>query len=613
MNLFTKTLIAAAALLCSVTAFAAEGLDILRTAPYNTLVRITGAERYVILPIEEKIPDARVDVLVDGRVVRTLYARLARHNVDYTVPLDLAPYTSQGSVVLNVVEAADADNADNTAFDSRSRKPHICWQEIRMADSFDTANVEKFRPAYHHTPLYGWMNDPNGMFYKDGLWHLYFQYNPYGSKWQNMTWGHSTSRDLVHWQQQPNAIEPDGLGSIFSGSAVVDTDNTAGFGRGEVVAIYTSAGASQVQSLAHSSDNGVTFSTYGDNPIITTCGEARDPNMFWNEQTGRWNLVLAHALDREILIYSSDNLTDWRFESAFGRGYGCQKGVWECPDLFQLPVRGTNEKKWVLIVNINPGGPFGGSATQYFVGDFDGREFVCDDYADEAKWLDYGKDHYAAVTWSNAPDNRRTAIAWMSNWEYADVVPTMQFRSANTLPRELDLFRGADGRLYVGVTPSPEVETLRGDMKTYSSVALGAQSVSYELPADGLCEMDFDFNFVKTGTVNIVLSNDEGESVLMLYDLRENRRQFTMHRQSSGDTSFSTHFPATTVAPLHNPSRRHSLRLFVDRCSIEAFDGEGRFAMTNLVFPTKPYTHLSIYTTGGNARLDRLEIHSLNK
>ena len=614
MNRFSKTLLAAAAILWSIAAFAADGLDIRRTAPYNTLVRITGNERYVILPIEEKVPDARVDVLVDGRVAQTFYARLARHNVDYAVPFDLRPYTSQGSVVLNVVEVADSDNADNTAYDSRKRKPHVCWQEIRMADSFDTANVEKYRPVFHHTPLYGWMNDPNGMFYKDGLWHLYFQYNPYGSKWQNMTWGHSVSRDLVHWEQHPNAIEPDGLGSIFSGSAVVDHNNTAGFGKDEVVAIYTSAGASQVQSLVHSRDNGETFTVYGGNPIITTRGEARDPNMFWNEETGRWNLVLAHALDHEILFYSSEDLKNWRFESAFGRGYGCQKGVWECPDLFQLTVRETGEKKWVLIVNINPGGPFGGSATQYFVGDFDGHEFVCDDYADEAKWLDFGKDHYAAVTWSNAPDNRRTSIAWMSNWEYADVVPTMQFRSANTLPRDLvDLFRAPDQRLYISVKPSPEVESLRGEKQSFSQIQLTSKAVNYELPADGLCEIDFDLNFIKTRTVNILLSNDEGESVLMLYDLRENRRQFTMHRQNSGDTSFSTNFPATTVAPLHNWNRKNSLRLFIDRSSIEAFDGDGHFAMTNLVFPTKPYTHLSIHTTGGDARIDNLDIYPLNK
>ena len=614
MNLISKTLIVAAAVVSSsLAAFAAEGLDIHRTAPNNTIIHVTGAQRYVLLPIEEEIPDARIDVLVDGRIAQTFYARLARHNVDYTVPFDLTPYTSQGKVVLNIVEVPDSAENQQPAQDNLRKKPHVCWKEIKLADSFDTANTEKYRPVYHHTPLYGWMNDPNGMFYKDGLWHLYFQYNPYGSKWQNMTWGHSVSRDLIHWEQQPNAIEPNGLGSVFSGSAVVDTRNTAGFGKDEVVAIYTSAGVSQVQSLAHSSDNGQTFSIYDGNPIITTRREARDPNMFWNEQTGKWNLVLASALDHEMLFFSSDDLKTWKFESSFGRGYGCQRGVWECPDLFQLTVRGTDIKKWVLICNINPGGPFGGSATQYFVGEFDGHEFVCDDYADEAKWLDYGKDHYAAVTWSNAPEGRRTAIAWMSNWQYADVVPTMQFRSANTLPRDLDLFRAPDHRLYLGVKPSPEVELLRGEKQSFSQVQLSSNAVTYELPEDGICEIDLDVNFIKTHTVNIVLSNDLGESVTMLYDLREGRRQFTMHRQNSGDTSFSNHFPATTVAPLRNWNRKNSLRLFIDRCSIEAFDGDGHFAMTNLVFPSAPYTRLTLYTTGGNARADKLDIYSLNK
>ena len=613
MNLISKSLIIAAATLSSFAALAAQGLDIRHTAPNNTLVRVTGNVHYILLPIEEEIPDARIDVLVDGEIARTFYARMARHNVDYTVPFDVTPYTSRGQVVLNIVEVPDNTVHQESGRDTHHIKPHICWREIATADSFDTSNVEKFRPAFHHTPLYGWMNDPNGMFYKDGLWHLYFQYNPYGSKWQNMTWGHSVSSDLLHWEQLPNAIEPNGLGSVFSGSAVVDRNNTAGFGNDEVIAIYTSAGVSQVQSLAHSSDNGETFTIYNGNPIITTRGEARDPNMFWNEEIGKWNLILAHALDREMLIYSSDDLKNWKFESAFGRGYGCQKGVWECPDLFQLPVRGTDEKKWVLICNINPGGPFGGSATQYFVGDFDGHEFVCDDYADEAKWLDYGKDHYAAVTWSDAPDGRRTAIAWMSNWEYADAVPTMQFRSANTLPRDLDLFRAPDGRLYVGVKPSPEVESLRGEKQSYTTATISSKAVNYELPADGICEIDLNVNFIKTRTVNIILSNDEGESVTMLYDLRENRRQFTMHRQKSGDTSFSDHFPATTTAPMRNWNRKNSLRLFIDRSSIEAFDGDGHFAMTNLVFPTKPYTHLSIHTTGGDARIDNLDIYPLNK
>lgn len=608
MNLFSKLLVAAIAVFVPFASFASEGLDIRHTSPNNTMVRVYGTARYLILPVEEAIPDAKIEVLVNGQAVRTIYVRLAQQRVDYTVPFDLAPYTSQGEVVFNVMEAADGFHAD-----PKKDNPHICWREIALSDKFCTDNVERFRPAFHHTPLYGWMNDPNGMFYKDGLWHLYFQHNPYGSKWQNLSWGHSVSRDLVHWEQHPTAIEPDGLGLIFSGSAVVDENNTAGFGKDEIVAIYTSAAASQVQSLAHSSDDGETFDVYSGNPIITTRGEARDPNMFWHEETGRWILVLAHALDHEMLFYSSSDLKNWTFESAFGRGYGCQKGVWECPDLFQLPVRNSNEKKWVLLCNINPGGPFGGSATQYFIGEFDGHKFICDDYADETKWLDYGKDYYAAVTWSNAPDRRRTVLAWMSNWEYAADVPTMQFRSANTLPRELDLFRAPDGHLYAGVKPSPEVETLRGEKRSSGAVALSPKAATFELPEDGICEINIDLNLMKSQTLNIELSNDRGEGVTMLYDLHGTRRQFVMHRQHSGDTSFSDKFPATTIAPIHNRTGKTSLRLFVDRCSIEAFDGDGRFAMTNLVFPSAPYTRLAISAVNGSAHLDKLEIYSLNK
>lgn len=611
MKILSKILFTAIVATAPLAAQAAEGLEILRTSPNNTLVRITEPKRYLILPIEEEVPDARIDVLVNGDIAQTFYARLACSAVDFTVPFDLTPYTARGEVVLNVVEVLTGSDPVSLR-EHASRKEHVCWKEITLADTFDTSNREKFRPAYHHTPQYGWMNDPNGMFWKDGLWHLYFQYNPYGSKWQNMTWGHSVSRDLVHWEQLPNAIEPNGLGSVFSGSSVVDKDNTAGFGKDAVIAIYTSAGTSQVQSLAYSTDDGRTFSIYEGNPIITTRREARDPNMFWNKDTGKWNLVLASALDHEVLFYSSEDLVHWTFESSFGRGYGCQDGVWECPDLFQLPVRDSNEKKWVLICNINPGGPFGGSATQYFVGEFDGHAFVCDNYPDEARWMDYGKDHYAAVTWSDVPDGRRTAIAWMSNWEYADIVPTSQFRSANSLPRDLDLFRAPNGRLYLGVKPVPETGSLRGEKQAYGPASLSSAAVTYDLPADGLCEIEFNVNFQKARTVNLVLSNDAGESVTMLYDLRDGRRQFTMHRQNSGDTSFSDKFPVMTTAPMRNWTKRNTLRLFIDRCSIEAFDGEGRFAMTNLVFPTRPYTRLAIYATGGNARSEGVTVWHLN-
>ena len=609
MNPFSRAAITAAMLAATLTVSAVnDGLEVLPLGATNTMVRITDPSKFLILPIEESMPDSKIDVLVNGNIAATFYARLANNSVDYTVPFDLTPYTSKGSVLLNIMTETDRAS-------SREAGDFICWDEMKLADNFDTTNTEKYRPAYHHTPLYGWMNDPNGMFYKDGLWHLYFQYNPYGSKWQNMTWGHSTSPDLVHWTQQPNAIEPNGLGSVFSGSSVVDHNNTAGFGKDAVIAIYTSAGASQVQSLAHSSDNGETFTIYPGNPIITTNREARDPNIFWNEETGKWNLVLAGALDHEILFFSSDDLKEWNLESRFGQGFGGQDGVWECPDLMKLTVRDAKKnqpkEKWVLIVNINPGGPFGGSATQYFVGDFDGHKFTCDTPADVTRWMDFGKDHYATVSWSNAPEGRHTVIAWMSNWEYANEVPTKQYRSANSLPRDLDLFHGPDGGLYVGVTPAKETESLRGEKKSYESTTVGENEMTFKLPKenDGVCEIDLGYNLKGADKLEITLSNEKGEKVDMIFNV--NDRTFSMNRNESGLVDFSRHFPATTVAPMLAEKNDGTLRLFIDRCSIEAFDGEGRFAMTNLVFPTTPYTTMTVKAEGGKAKVTGLDIYSI--
>ena len=409
-----------------------SGIKVEHLGTNNTLVRVEGDSRYLMIPVQEAYDDATVNVVVDGKLERTVYVRLAKSKVDYAVPFDLSPYKGK-NVVLNIVTTQSRSTVREASEDA-------CWSNFALADSISTANVEKYRPAYHHTPLYGWMNDPNGMFYKDGEWHLYYQWNPYGSKWQNMTWGHSSSSDLINWTSHPAAIEPNGLGSVFSGSSTIDTENSAGFGKDAVVAMYTSAGASQVQSLAWSTDNGETFNIYGGNPVLTLDSEARDPNMFWNPDTKLWTLVLAHALDHEMLIFTSPDMKEWTLQSSFGKGEGAQGGVWECPDLFELPVDGGQNKKWVLICNINPGGPFGGSSIQYFTGDFDGKNFKADTDASgkvPTKWLDYGKDNYALVSWSDAPQGRRTVIGWMSNWQYAAEVPSKQFRSANTLAPSL--------------------------------------------------------------------------------------------------------------------------------------------------------------------------------
>ena len=589
-------------------AIAGNGVEVEHLGTNNTLVRVTSDGKYLILPVQESNDEAAVNVLVDGRLDKTLSVRLAKSKVDYTVPLNIEKYKGK-KLLLNVVTSQNRSSV-------REAKEDACWSNFVVSDTFDVSNREKFRPAYHHTPIYGWMNDPNGMFYKDGVWHLCYQWNPYGSKWQNLSWGHSTSPDLIHWTRMEDAvIEPDGLGMIFSGSSAIDKENSAGFGKDAIVAMYTSAAASQIQSLAWSDDDGMTFNKYPGNPVLTLDSEARDPNMFWNPDTKEWTLVLAHALDHEMLIFTSPDMKEWTLQSRFGRGLGAQDGVWECPDLFELPVEGTDEKKWVLLCNLNPGGPFGGSATQYFVGDFDGKTFVSDTDASgnvPTKWLDFGKDHYATVSFSDAPDNRRTVIGWMSNWQYAPEVPTMQFRSANTLPREIGLFRGADGEIYASSTPSPELEALRDRLTLdVKSKKIGQKPVSFRLPSenDGVCEILADVNPGNAGKVNLELSNSKGEKVEMIYDV--NARTLSFDRRESGIVDFSQDFPAVTVSPTFGDGKKISLRIFIDRSSIEVFGDNGRFVMTNLVFPNEPYSALSVKSENGTAKLSGLRIYSI--
>lgn len=595
------------ALFTALPASASEGVEVNHLGVNNTLVRVTGDGRYLLLPVQESNDDARVVVLVDGKIDRTINVRLAKSKVDYCVPFDLEPYKGH-DVILDVITTQNRSSI-------REAKEDACWTNMTMADSFDTTNREKYRPVYHHTPLYGWMNDPNGMFYKDGVWHLYYQWNPYGSKWQNMTWGHSSSKDLVTWEHHPAAIEANGLGAVFSGSSVVDTENTAGFGNDAVVSLYTSADVSQVQSLAHSNDNGETFEIYPGNPIITLESEARDPNMFWDATNRRWVLSLAHALDHEMLFFTSPDLKEWTLQGSFGKGIGAQDGVWECPDLFRLKVDGTNEEKWVLVCNINPGGPFGGSATQYFVGDFDGKTFKADTDADgniPTKWMDYGKDHYATVSWSDAPDNRRTLIGWMSNWQYAAEVPTMQFRSANTLPREAGLFKGADGQLYLSSAPAPELLKLRGkETVNVKNKSVGKKACEYALPASnsGVCEILLDLDCRKAEAIDVKIANNAGEYVTLKYDSSEHTLSFD--RRNSGTVDFSQDFPAVTVAPTFDNGKKVSLRIFIDKSSMEVFGNNGKFVMTNLVFPTDPYSSISVNAVKGSAKIESLKVYSI--
>ena len=553
-----KNMLSALALMLGMLPAQAQQVEFL--GDNQSLVRINTNNRYLLIPVQERAEMAHVRVVKNNQLAQTFNVRLAVDKIDYFVPLDLN--TVSGEAVLQV--KVPAQQHVNKAF-----KDYSCWTSMKYSDTFDSRNVEKFRPAYHHSPVYGWMNDPNGLFYKDGVWHLYYQWNPYGSQWENMTWGHSTSTDGLHWTPQPTAIEADALGAIFSGCCVVDKNNTAGFGNGAIVAYYTSAGARQTQSMAYSLDGGQTFTKYAGNPVIVSdVPDFRDPHIFWNEEAGFWNMVLASG--QEMSIYSSKDLKQWKHESNFGLTYGNHGGVWECPDLMKLPVDGTGEQKWMLICNINPGGPFGGSATQYFIGQFDGHQFVCEDQPEETKWMDYGKDHYATVTFDNAPDGRRVAIAWMSNWQYANQVPTMQFRSTNSILRDLSLYQ-YEGETYCAVRPAKEMDAARGK--------------KIARPTDR-CEIVVTLK----GDARITLSNGSKERVVLDYDA--DMASLDFDRRHSGQCSFSDAFPTVVTAPVHGNLR--TLRIFIDKSSIEVFDADGRLSMTNLVFPSSPYNRISV-------------------
>jgi len=587
--------------LFALATFALAGdVEVVDLGDGHGMVRVNPTQKYLILPVEDTAPDVSISVMVDNVQVETFTVRLALKKVDYTVPYDVSKYAGKHVVLRFAMNPLERGGARPKV------KESVFSNNLALANSYDTSNKETlWRPVYHFAPQWGWMNDPNGMVYKDGEYHLFYQYNPYGSRWGNMNWGHAISRDLVSWEHMPVAISPDGLGTIFSGSAVVDKDNTAGFGPNAIVAFYTQASARQMQSIAYSTDNGRTFKKYAGNPVLTAdVPDFRDPKVSWNEATRKW--IMALAVGQEIRFYSSPNLKEWTYESNFGEGQGNHGGVWECPDLFELPVAGTNQKKWVLIVNINPGGPFGGSATQYFVGSFDGHKFV-NESPKATKWMDYGKDHYATVTWSNAPQNRVIALAWMSNWQYANEVPTMQFRSSNSVPRDLKLFV-KDGETYMQSAPSPELLKLRGSKVMSKSFSVGKSYTIGKLMDGnkGTYEILMTVRQKKQGNLSFRLQNEQGEEIE--YRLDMGKRELTCIRDKSGETAFSKDFITPSVTQVDGGDLE--LRFFIDRCSVEAFANDGRFVMTSLVFPHTPYNKVTFSAEGGSVQVKNFTVYN---
>ena len=582
--------------IASIVNAADTSLIIRHLANEQNILSVKSATRFVLLPVQDSAPEGKVYVVVDNQAVKGMNVRMAREKVDYYVPLDLTGFEGKDLAI-------DVQNVPQSS---------LCWKEIKLSDTFDLTNRESYRPVYHHTPPYGWMNDPNGMFYKDGVYHLYYQFNPYGSTWGNMHWGHSTSTDLVSWKHEDIALAPDAWGSIFSGSCVVDHDNTAGFGAGAVIAIYTSAkptpwGDCQTQSLAYSLDNGYTFTKYAHNPVLTsTERDFRDPKVFWYAPDKQWVMLL--AVGQEMEIHTSADLKEWKKESTFGAKQGAHGGVWECPDLVELLVEGTGRKRWVLICNLNPGGPFGGSAAQYFVGSFDGKTFVNESPA-VTKWLDWGKDNYATVAWSDAPQERCIALGWMSNWQYQAILPTKQYRGENTIARDLTLY-DQGGELYLKSSPSHEIKKIRKEKVSMHSFNVSDTYEIAELLKDnsGTYELEMTIKNISAGKVKFCLSNEKGNKVDMYYDMK--RKLFVMDRSLSGKVDFSKEFPAVTVAPIAE-TKEIQIRLFVDKSSIEAFGEEGKFVMTNLVFPDAPYNRISFQSEDGSYKVSSLKLYKL--
>ena len=626
-----KNTILCAALTALTLSATAQTMKITRAGD-TTIVKIEKSPQYLILPVEEEKDEAQV-LLDNGKATDTwMDVRLAQGKTDYYVPFKLNKGRTSVVKILNL-------KADALAL----RKG-----QMKLSNVWDVTNTDFYRPSYHHTPSYGWMNDPNGMFYKDGVYYLCYQYNPYGSKWGHMHWGHAISRDLIHWKEVEPTIARDPMGHIFSGSAVIDKEGTAKYGKDAIVALYTSASDKngQIQCMAYSTDGGYTFHKYSGNPVLTPFDglkDFRDPKVFWYAPLKKWYMIV--SADKEMRFYSSPNLRDWTYVSAFGQGYGAQPNQFECPDFFQLPVDGNpNKKKWVMIVNINPGCLFGGSATEYFIGDFDGKNFVCDSKPSVAKFLDYGKDHYATVTFSGVQD-RVLGIAWMSNWQYANVTPIRQYRGANTLPREFKLFTGKDGQIYMSSNVVPEVAGLRKTFKRLPDlvIAQGKDSKGLSSSKENAFEMEMDVTPGDAARTGFILYNEKGEKVNIYFDMKAGR--LVMDRTESGRTKFGekaeahkiekefdlhehreikepfrklnsvnykNDFALGTWAPLSLcDSKTYHLDVFVDKCSIEIFVNGGRIAMTNLVFPTQPYTSVKFYSDGNKAAYRNIKVSEL--
>jgi fructan beta-fructosidase len=490
------------------------------------------------------------------------------------------------------------------ALTSCTPKDHAKSESSSSDSSVVRSANERHRPQIHFTPQKGWMNDPNGMFYLNGEYHLFYQHYPDTTVWGPMHWGHAVSKDMMHWEHQPIALYPDSLGYIFSGSAVVDTNNTSGFGTKDnpaVVAIFTyhdataeRAGKSnfQNQGIAYSLDGGRSWTKYAHNPVLKNPGlrDFRDPKVSWFEEGRQWVMTL--AVKDHVEFYGSQDLKTWKKLGEFGKHEGSHDGVWECPDLFKI-TDSEGKQKDVLLLSINPGAPNGGSGTQYFVGRFDGRSFVSDTPGKNAGWIDYGTDDYAGVTFANVPatDGRRLFMGWMSNWLYGERVPTETWRSAMTIPRELTLEQTQQGP----ILKSMPVKELTDLVASSADVAAATDADTVHI-----------FTNTHSSFSPIVIGGSIGESSFIIelrnslnqktaFGFQADKNQYYIDRGLKTNTSFHKDFAARIVAPRHSDSSIIEFLAVIDVASIELFLDGGRTTMTATYFPDEVYREVRLY------------------
>ncbi|WNS43613.1 PfkB family carbohydrate kinase [Paenibacillus sp. MMS20-IR301] len=491
----------------------------------------------------------------------------------------------------------------------------------QMIDSNPQDIADCYRPGFHFSPPTGWANDPNGLVYCEGSYHLFYQNHPYSNKWGPMHWGHAISKDLIHWEHAPIALYPDEHGAIFSGCCVVDWKNSSGlFGDSYgLVAIFTHADSNPVtgqprqrQSLAYSSDKGETWHKYEGNPVLAEDEliDFRDPKVFWHPQSARWIMVIVAG--DHARFYESANLLEWSLTGKFGSGEGSHDGVWECPDLFALPVDDTGRSKWVLIISIgdHPDCPEG-SRTQYFIGEFDGNTFINDNPADHILWLDYGRDNYAGVTWSDIPeqDGRRVIIGWMSNWKYANETPTGSWRGAMTLPRALSL-TSKDGSVVLTQMPVREVARLRNESLSWEAITVTPEVPFKQETNNDLIEIEAEID-VRSGEEVQLQLKSSGQSVIVIgYDPA--KEWLSIDRSKSGVTDFHPEFGCKHSARIAAVNGQLKLHIWLDRNSVEVYANHGLVVLTDQVFPDAPIEKVEISTKSGQIVLDSLQIHTLH-